>query len=136
MTAKEDVQSADGCFPKIANSYRTFLSSLSIRHPIHPLAPIAPVSSEFIVIDSQIHLRVIHLSPDGVRQTITNDPRTLYSTNTNSIRNSLSEEYWFTKWNKSLKIGNNCSCSFRRSIRFSQISNNKSSNNCNRQRYI
>lgn len=110
--------STNGCIPKILNPFRNILTLFN-GHQIHPLEPIGAKDCEFIVINSKIHIRVLHLNPENLRQSfVLNLNNTeLYT----SKRNSLSEEYWFTKWNKSLKIGN-CNCSFRRSMRYSVIS--------------
>ncbi|CAG9855301.1 unnamed protein product [Phyllotreta striolata] len=95
----------EGCFPKVVTSWNTFLSTLNAGHRIHPLDQTPPT-------DCFIRKSVILSQP------------VLYDS-TNSKRCSLSEEYWFSKWNRPFKIGN-CDCSFRRSMRYSIISNQPS----------
>lgn len=98
-----------GCAVKIAQPCRGFFRYFTLNHPIHPTEPTAPDHSEFVSLGSNIHVRVIHVKPR-------ND--TVF--NCNAKRLSLSEEYWFTRWNKPLKTGI-CNCSFRRSLRYSAI---------------
>ncbi|CAH0561772.1 unnamed protein product [Brassicogethes aeneus] len=107
-----------GCVPKVVSTWRSFVSSLKFGHQVHPLDPIPPEDSEFIVIDSKFNIRVIHIKPSEKKR----PPPVLRES---FKRNSLSEEYWFTKWNRPLKIGN-CNCSFRRSMRYSIITNQPS----------
>lgn len=85
-------------------------------HAVHPLQPTAPEYSEFVMVSSKIQIRVIHIRPNDI-QFATDFP----CINVRNKRYSLSEEYWFTRWNKPLKSGL-CNCSFRRSQRFSIIS--------------
>lgn len=113
------------CFPKVVDSWEQLLSVCTIKQPVYPLDPIAPEHSEFFLIDSRIRIRVIHVGPENTQKIPNLD------IHQNSKRSSLSEEYWFTKWNKPLKIGI-CSCSFRRSFR---LSNNKLKLAENRDRY-
>lgn len=118
---EETLPESNGCISKVVDSWRSLLSTLSIGHRIYPSDPSIPKEHEFIVINSKICIRVIHIYPGNTRklllpQPIINDPNTI------SKRSSLSEEYWFTKWNKPLKIGS-CNCSFRRSLRYSVILN-------------
>lgn len=114
----EEQTASNGCIPKILNPIRNIFTSFN-GHQVHPLEPIGPKDCDFILINSKIHLRVLHVNPDNLRRSF------LFSLNNSEVytskRSSLAEEYWFTKWNKPLKIGN-CNCSFRRSIRFSVIS--------------
>ncbi|KAJ8918676.1 hypothetical protein NQ315_014996 [Exocentrus adspersus] len=116
---EETLPESSGCISKVVDSWRSLLSSLSIGHRIYPLDPTVP-DCEFIVINSKIRIRVIHICPDNLRKSLLLPPVTT-DPNSNSKRSSLSEEYWFTKWNKHLKVGN-CNCSFRRSMRHSLIS--------------
>jgi hypothetical protein len=119
MTEELYTSDSSGCFPKVVNSWQQLLTTLNIKHPVYPLDPIAPEHSEFFLIDSKIRIRVIHISPESVQKTTGHYGLELHQ---NFKRSSLSEEYWFTKWNKPLKIGN-CNCSFRRSLRLSVLSN-------------
>lgn len=120
MTEETLSQVNNGCIPKIMKSWRNFVSSLN-NHRIHPADPLALKEFEFIVIDSKIQIHVIYLYLGNNRRSQLSKRLSLdaYSY---SKRNSLSEEYWFMKWNKPLKIGS-CNCSFRRSLRYSVISN-------------
>ena len=113
MTDEQFAADSSSCFPKVFDSWQQILSSLNLRHPVYPLDPIAPENSEFFIVDAKIRIRVIHVGPDSVH-------KVRYSLEQGSKRSSLSEEYWFTKWNKPLKIG--CNCSFRRSFRLSTLS--------------
>lgn len=116
--------SAKGCIPKVVSSWNTFLSTLNSGHKIHPFDQNPPRDCEFIVIDSKIQIRVIHVSPGFIRKSVILSQPVLFDS-TNAKRCSLSEEYWFNKWNKPLKLGN-CNCSFRRSLRHSAISSQPS----------
>lgn len=98
-----------GCAVKIAQPCRGFFRYFTLNHPIHPTEPTAPDHSEFISLGSKLHVRVIHVKPRH---------DTVFNFNTKRL--SLSEEYWFTRWNKPLKTGI-CNCSFRRSLRYSAI---------------
>lgn len=118
-------ESNEGCMPKVVN-WRRILRVFNVGHQIYPLEPIASKDCEFIVIDSKVRIRVIHISPENLRRSLINANNIDF--NIHSKRNSLSEEYWFTKWNKPLKIGT-CNCSFRRSLRLSVISNQPTSQN-------
>lgn len=131
MTEEQYLSNPEGCIPKVLNSWRWFLTSLQLKHPVHPLDPVAPESSEFFIIDSKIRLRIIHVTPENVQKV-----RHSLELHQNK-RTSLSEEYWFTKWNKPLKIGH-CNCSFRRSQRYSLLSNQglSTQNEKTRERYV
>lgn len=126
----EDAFSITGCVPKAVISWRNFVSLLNLGHQVYPADPIAPENSEFIVIDRKFNIRVIHIKPDNTRRAPIRESFRIGG----SKRNSLSEEYWFTKWNKPLKIGH-CNCSFRRSMRYSIISNQPTVENV-RERYV
>lgn len=117
---EDSFSQVNGCIPKVINSWKQFLSMLS-NHRIHPAVPLASKEFEFIVIESKIQIHVIHLHPGNNRRSQLSK-RLSFDVNNYSKRNSLSEEYWFMKWNKPLKIGN-CNCSFRKSLRYSVISN-------------
>ncbi|RZC39497.1 abhydrolase domain-containing protein 8-like [Asbolus verrucosus] len=105
MTEEQYTSTTSGCFPKVVNSWQQLLSLLNIRHPVYPLDPIAPENSEFFLIDSKIRIRVIHIAPESIQKPLSSGHYSL-ELHPNSKRSSLSEEYWFTKWNKPLKIGN------------------------------
>lgn len=115
---EETLSQVDGCIPKVMKSWRNFLSTLN-NHRIHPSEPLAPKEFEFIVIDSKIQIHVIHLYP-GSNKRSQLSKRLSSDVNNYSKRNSLSNEYWFMKWNKPVKIGT-CTCSFRRSLRYSVV---------------
>lgn len=117
---EETLSQVNGCIPKVVKSWRNLIATIN-NHRIHPSDPPAPKEFEFIVIDSKIQIHVIHLYPGNNRRSQLSKRLSLDVTNY-SKRNSLSEEYWFMKWNKPLKIGN-CNCSFRRSLRYSIIKN-------------
>ncbi|CAG9816824.1 unnamed protein product [Phaedon cochleariae] len=119
------IPEANGCIPKVLDSWHSLLSILNIGHQIYPADATISKDCEFIVIDSKIQIRVIHVSPTNVHKSHLL-PQPLHFDSGSSKRFSLSEEYWFTKWNKPLKIGN-CNCSFRRSVRYSLISNQPAS---------
>lgn len=116
MTTEENNQSvySCGCIPKLIRPCANFLTFLHTGYPIHPVQPAAPDCSEFVIINSKIQIRVIHVTPTHIQVPLVS-PRS--SVNRKRNANSLSEEYWFTRWNKPLKIGN-CNCSFRRSLCF------------------
>ncbi|KAJ8982832.1 hypothetical protein NQ317_010454 [Molorchus minor] len=103
-----------GCVSKVVDTWRSLLSVLNAGHRVFPSEP-APKDCEFIVVNSKVRIHGMYKNVCYLL-TVPND------SNTNSKRNSLSEEYWFMKWNKPLKIGI-CNCSFRRSLRYSIISN-------------
>lgn len=116
---EDTLSDVNGCFPKVKKSWRNFCSTLN-NHRIHPSIPLASKEFEFIVIDAKIQIHVIHLYPGHNRRSQLSK-RLSTDISNYSKRNSLSEEYWFMKWNKPLKIGS-CNCSFRRSVRYSVIS--------------
>lgn len=87
-----------------------------LGHPVHPVEPAAPDHSEFVNLGPKIRIRAIHIKPrDDI---VFKEHYPCF--NFNNKRLSLSEEYWFTRWNKPLKTGI-CNCSFRRSLRYSAI---------------
>ncbi|KRT83444.1 hydrolase [Oryctes borbonicus] len=101
------------------NSCFCLKSLLNISYQVHPINPSGPRYSEFLVIDSKKTLRIIHVKPDSQIARINFDsPEKRLSMS----RHSLTEEYWFTRWSKPLKTGS-CNCSFRRSQRYSKLSN-------------
>lgn len=116
---EETLPESNGCISKVVDSWRSLLSTLSVGHRVYPSDPNAPKEHEFVVINSKIRIHVIHICPGNIRKSLLPQP-VITDQNTNSKRCSLSEEYWFTKWNKPLKIGN-CNCSFRRSLRYSAV---------------
>lgn len=121
----QSVNNSCGCLLKLIRPCTNFLAHLNVGCPIHPIEPAAPDHSEFVVISSKIKIRVIHVTP--IHAQIQIPPAYRSPTPRNSINkkrntNSLSEEYWFTRWNKPLKIGN-CNCSFRRSLCYPALSN-------------
>ncbi|XP_017787292.1 PREDICTED: protein ABHD8-like [Nicrophorus vespilloides] len=96
------------CLPK-------FLKKL--RHSIYPTQPIGVKNSEFLRVNSN-NIHILHVKPDKqvVNKNLKHEAaEKRHSTN----RNSLTEEYWFTRWNKPLRA-NPCNCSFRRSQRYSE----------------
>lgn len=123
----------DGCLPKVVGTWRTLVSALTHGHRIYPTDPHAPKDCEFIVIDSRIQIRVIHMIPGNTRKSQLATQLSNFDINALSKRSSLSEEYWFMKWNKRLKIGS-CNCSFRRSLRYSVISNQRLSRNAEKKK--
>ncbi|XP_066247273.1 protein ABHD8-like [Euwallacea similis] len=112
---EEASSSTKGCLPKVANTWRAVFGALTSVNRIHPSDPIPPKDSEIISIESKIKIRVIHLTPEKVRQS-------LLMTQDASKRSSVSDEYWFMK-NKPLR-NTFCSCSFRSSIRRSHRNSN------------
>lgn len=123
MTSDENNQSVTscGCISKLIHPCTNFLTHLNIGHPVHPIEPSAPDHSEFVEINSKIKIRVIHVTPTQVQIPSEYRPAPRNSVNKKRNTNSLSEEYWFTRWNKPLKIGN-CNCSFRRSLCYPGLS--------------
>lgn len=107
---------------KIVQPCIGFLSNFTFGHPIHPLEPVAPQFSEYLVLNRRRRLRIIHVKPNF---TIKEEHRSSnLESKIRTSRSSLSEEYWFTRWNRPLKLGN-CNCSFRRSQRFSALSDQR-----------
>ncbi|XP_018578974.1 protein ABHD8-like [Anoplophora glabripennis] len=118
---EETLPESNGCISKVVDSWRTLLSTLNVGQRVYPSDPSVPKDCEFIVINSKIHIRVLHIYPGTIRKSLLTQP-VINDPNRISKRSSISEEYWFTKWNKPLKIGN-CNCSFRRSMRYSVVLN-------------
>lgn len=114
--ALESNNQSCGCAEKLVGPCRGFFRYFTLGHPVHPIQPTAPGHSEFLNLGSKIRVRVIHVKPHD--DSIQNEHYPCF--NFNSKRLSLSEEYWFTRWNKPLKTGI-CNCSFRRSLRYSAI---------------
>lgn len=118
-----DHQQTGGCFGKLLGPVQNFVSKCATGHPIYPAEPVAPNHSEYLLVKHHQRLRVIHIKSDEAIN-ITGEQEKRRSTN----RNSLSEEYWFTRWNKPLLL-DNCRCSFKRLQRYSLLSN-KGYSNC------
>lgn len=112
-----------GCVEKLVGPCRGFFRYFSLGYPVHPIQPTAPHQSEFVNLGPKIRVRVIHVKPSD--DSIQNEHFPCFNFNK---RLSLSEEYWFTRWNKPLKTGI-CNCSFRRSLRYSAILDEKSNSN-------
>lgn len=110
-----------GCVEKLAGPCRGFFRYFTLGHPVHPVQQTAPNNSEFINLGPKIRIRVIHVKPSN--ETVLKEQYPCFSFNTKRL--SLTEEYWFTRWNKPLKTGI-CNCSFRRSLRYSAIMDVKS----------
>jgi len=87
---------------------------------IHPSQPILLEHSEFITVKGN-KLRIIHVKPENVKLPIKSTHLEAAEKRLSLSRNSLTEEYWFTRWNKPLR-SNPCNCSFRKSGRFSRVS--------------
>lgn len=113
-----------GCVQKLTGPCRGILRYFTLGHPIHPVQQTAPSHSEFISLRPKVRIRVIHVKPDD--QTVLKEEYPCFSFNAKRL--SLSEEYWFTRWNKPLKTGI-CNCSFRRSLRYSTILDTKNNSN-------
>lgn len=94
-------------------------SLLTISQQVHPTNPSDSKHSEFLVIDNKKTLRIIHVKPEAQISRITYDN---IEKRLSMSRHSLTEEYWFTRWSKPLRAGS-CNCSFRRSQRYSRLSN-------------
>lgn len=105
-----------GCATKVTQPCQGFLRYFTLGHPVHPVEPTAPDHSEFVSLGSKIRIRVIHVKAGD--DTVLKDCYPCFNVNTKRL--SLSEEYWFTRWNKPLKTGI-CNCSFRRSLRYSML---------------
>lgn len=102
----------ESCF-KILHSCFCFKP---ILRQVHPANPSDSKHNEFLVIDNKKTLRIIHVKPESQI-----DPNGLQK-RVSMSRHSLTEEYWFTRWSKPLRAGS-CNCSFRRSQRYSRLSN-------------
>lgn len=109
-----------GCAAKLIRPCQGFFRYFTLGHPIHPIQPAAPNHSEFISLGSKVHIRVIHVKSGD--DAVLKEQYPCFNFNTKRL--SLSEEYWFTRWNKPLKTGT-CNCSFRRSLRYSAICDDK-----------
>lgn len=123
MSCEEQTTRDTNCFcetiTKVIQPCIGFFSNFSLGYPIYPSEPAGPQHSEYMILKSGKRLRIIHITPNIAKE----EPIHLNKDNKlRTSRNSLSEEYWFTRWNKPLKLGI-CSCSFRRSQRFSIASN-------------
>lgn len=109
MTEETAFPVKQGCLPKVTNTWRSVFETLSATNRVYPSDPVPPKNSEFIIIEPKIKIRVVHLTPEKVRESLIIDKDNL------SKRSSLAEEYWFMK-NKPLR-NTQCNCSFRRSFR-------------------
>lgn len=112
---EESAPNPESCFTKLLYPCVNFISFLN-NGQIHPLEPVTPSNSEYVIIDNSKKIRVIHVKPKPnfiQERAIKIDKRL--------SRCSFSEEYWFTQWSKPLRT-DVCNCSFRRSARFSKIS--------------
>lgn len=116
-----DDQGRRTCTIQIQSCWEDCFSCLRKNHAVHPVDTITPEFSEFVEINSKIRLRCIHILPDSLRKS---KVLNFYNEQGRSNRSSLSEEYWFSKWNKPYKpqrVGS-CNCSFRKSLRLSTLS--------------
>lgn len=108
----------NGCVMSMFSPCLTLLTNLRNRNNIYPLQPILPENSEILKICSKVRIRIIHVKPEKKYLSRQNFKRHSTLDRGNPIRTSLSEEYWFTRCNKPLRL-NSCNCSFRRSQRLS-----------------
>ncbi|KAK9890146.1 hypothetical protein WA026_008952 [Henosepilachna vigintioctopunctata] len=111
-------QQSFGFVTGLQTSWREFLSWIRTGHAIHPLEPITTEYSEFLVLNTKIKLHCIHINPDLLRKSKILE---FQSQEVKNKRTSVSDEYWFTKWNKPSRTVN-CNCSFRKSLRLSLAS--------------
>lgn len=112
MKIGEDEVSETSCFKKFytCSNFKSFMSNAQI----HPLDILPSSENQYLTVDRDKKIRVIHVSPKNIlRERSKLDKRV--------SRASLSDEYWFTQWGKPLR-NNPCKCSFRRSARFSKLS--------------
>lgn len=112
------IQDDNSCFKHLHSCF-CLKSLLNINHQIHPTNPSGSKHSEFLVVDNKKTLRIIHIKPDLQISRINYDN---HEKCLSMSRHSLTEEYWFTRWSKPLRAGS-CNCSFRRSQRYSKLSN-------------
>ncbi|KAF7269563.1 hypothetical protein GWI33_017453 [Rhynchophorus ferrugineus] len=97
----------NGCFPKVTDTWRSFFGPFNKVNQVSPGDPLPSKEYKFIVIDSKVKIRVVHLNPEKVRHSMYNNDEI------SSKRSSLTGEYWFEK-NRPMR-NTHCSCSFRRS---------------------
>ncbi|KAB0801187.1 hypothetical protein PPYR_05541 [Photinus pyralis] len=116
MSREETVSQNSLCesVTKVINPCVYFLTNFTFAQSVHPVEPATPALSEYLLLPHHRRLRVIHVLPNEELH------KSVVESKLRMSRSSLSEEYWFTRWNKPLKLGN-CNCSFRRSQRFSVL---------------
>ncbi|KAK4871584.1 hypothetical protein RN001_015708 [Aquatica leii] len=117
----EDSSNRNSSCESAAKVLSLCVSFFTCSRSVHPLEPAAPQFSEYLLLPHHRRLRIIHILPNTVLKDV---PRPVSDAKVRTSHSSLSEEYWFTRWNKPLKLGN-CNCSFRRSQRFSALSNQR-----------
>lgn len=119
MNISDSVQTfnSTGCGFKLFNPCMECISCSNVGQSVCPLEPVAPRNSEFFEINSNVKIRVVHVKPEKVEASV----KVSSLLEKRSTCSSLSEEYWFTRWNKPLK-NDNCDYSFRRSLRLSRLS--------------
>ncbi|CAG9759375.1 unnamed protein product [Ceutorhynchus assimilis] len=121
-----DTLPGKGCLPKVSNTWRSMFGSFTSTNRVHPSDPVPPKDSEFILIDSKIQIRAVHLVPERAR-------KSLLVNQDISKRGSVSEEYWFMRSKPLRNIS--CNCSFRNSMRKSFGNSNISVRSSNQREY-
>jgi len=128
---------AQNCVLQVIRSCVGWIPCLPRRQQVHPVASHPFADSHFIQLNSHRRIRVVHINANahksssgcmnGAGQHVEAMQITSDGCHYNSKHRHLSlisndselssEEYWFTRWNRPLRMEDSCNCSFRKSWR-------------------
>ncbi|PSN36741.1 hypothetical protein C0J52_23613 [Blattella germanica] len=131
------LESVQNYASRAARSCLVWIPCLQRWRQVHPTTTSTCMGTKFIQLSSQRRIRVIHIESNrhkanswymsGIEEDFGNMGYKFDEFHVNNKRKSLSllsnyselssEEYWFTRWNRPLKINDTCNCSFRKSWR-------------------
>ena len=141
MNCQANLQSwlelAQNCVLQVIRSCVGWIPCLPRRQQVHPAASHPFADSHFIQLNSHRRIRVVHINANarksgsgcmnGVGQHVetTRIPTdgchyNIKHRNLSLISNDSelsSEDYWFTRWNRPLRMEDSCNCSFRKTWR-------------------
>lgn len=141
MNCQANLQSwlelAQNCVLQVLRSCVGWIPCLQRRRQVHPAASHPFADTHFIQLSSHRRIRVVHISANtpkssdwcmnGVGQRVEAMRIPSEGCHYNSKHRNLSlisndselssEEYWFTRWNRPLRMEDSCNCSFRKSWR-------------------
>lgn len=128
---------AQNCVSQVIRSCVGWIPCLPRRQQVHPAASHPFADSHFIQLNSHRRIRVVHINANarkssggcmnGAGQHVEAMRIPSDGCHYNSKHRNLSlisndselssEEYWFTRWNRPLRMEDSCNCSFRKSWR-------------------
>ncbi|XP_023725615.1 uncharacterized protein LOC111874381 isoform X2 [Cryptotermes secundus] len=141
MNCQADLQSwlksAQNCVLQVIRPCAGWIPCLQRRRQVHPAASSPFAGREFIHLSSHRRIRVVHIGVNecnssglcvngaGTHMEIMGLPsegchytsKQRHLSLVSNCSELSSEEYWFTRWNKPLRMSDSCNCSFRKSWR-------------------